>query len=253
MSRAFIVAGNWKMNLDKSGALELATALAAQHALPARQQVALFPPFPWLTVVRHAMAGSGFWLGAQNCSPEPSGAFTGEVSAPMLQELCDAVLAGHSERRALFGEFNELVGAKVAAIAAAGMRPFLCVGEQLAERQTGQAEAIVARQLKAGVTQLESDAAELLVVAYEPVWAIGTGVAATAEDAQSMCAFVRRQLHERFGETGAACPVLYGGSVTPANAGELFAQPDIDGALVGGASLRAETFGAIIEAGEARV
>lgn len=253
MSRAFIVAGNWKMNLDKSGAQELATALTAHYSLPARQQVALFPPFPWLTTVRHAMAGSGFWLGAQNCSPEPSGAFTGEVSAPMLQELCDAVLAGHSERRALFGESNELVGAKVAAIAAAGLRPFLCVGEQLEERRAGRAEAVVAQQLAAGVAQLNAPDIELLVVAYEPVWAIGTGVAATAEDAQGMCAFVRAQLRERFGEAGAEQPVLYGGSVSPANAAELFAQPDIDGALVGGASLRAESFGAIIEAGEARV
>jgi triosephosphate isomerase len=253
MTRDFIVAGNWKMNLDETGARDLATALSVQHSLPARQQVALFPSFPWLTTVRHAMAGSGFWLGAQNCSAEAAGAFTGEVSAPMLQELCDAVLAGHSERRALYGETSELVGAKVAAIAATGMRPFLCVGEQLAERRAGRAEAVVAEQLAAGVSNLESIAVELLVVAYEPVWAIGTGVAATAEDAQAMCSFVRSQLGERFGGAGADCPVLYGGSVSAANATELFAQPDIDGALVGGASLRADSFGAIIEAAAARI
>jgi triosephosphate isomerase len=133
------------------------------------------------------------------------------------------------------------------------MRPFLCVGEQLVERQAGSAETVVAQQLAAGVARLESSAVEQLVVAYEPVWAIGTGVAATADDAQAMCAFVHRLLGEQFGAAGANCPVLYGGSVSPANAAELFAQPDVDGALVGGASLRADSFGAIIEAAAARI
>jgi triosephosphate isomerase len=253
MSRQFIVAGNWKMNLDQAGALALAAELAERHPHPGNQQVALFPPFPWLGTVEAAVAGSDFWVGAQNCYPEPAGAFTGEVSAAMLSGLCDAALAGHSERRQLFGESNELVGRKVSAIVGAGLYAFLCVGETLEQREAGEAESVVAGQLEAGVADLHAAGVDRLVVAYEPVWAIGTGIAATADDAQAMCAFVRERLRRRFGDAGAACAVLYGGSVTPDNAPELFSQADIDGALVGGASLKAETFGAILEAAEARV
>jgi triosephosphate isomerase len=171
----------------------------------------------------------------------------------MLRDCCDAVLAGHSERRQLFGESNELVGRKVGAIIGAGLHAFLCVGETLEQREAGHAEAVVAEQLEAGVADLHAAGMDRLVIAYEPVWAIGTGVAATADDAQAMCAFVRERMARRFGDAGEARSVLYGGSVTPANAAELFAQPDIDGALVGGASLKVDSFGAIIEAAAARV
>ena len=253
MSRTFIVAGNWKMNLDQAGALELAGGLARAFAQAERQQVALFPPFVWLTAVATEVAGSGFWVGAQNAHHEPAGAYTGEISLEMLRGCCDAVLAGHSERRQLFGESNELVGRKVGAIIGAGLHAFLCVGETLEQREAGRAEAVVAEQLETGVADLHAAGMDRLVIAYEPVWAIGTGVAATAADAQAMCAFVRERLARRFGDAGESRSVLYGGSVTPDNAAELFAQPDIDGALVGGASLKVESFGAIIETAAARV
>lgn len=243
MTRTPLIAGNWKMNLGASEAVALGRAVAAA-AHDTCVEVAVFPPFPWLVPVREALTGSNVRLGAQNCHTRASGAFTGEVAAAMLTGLCDYVLAGHSERRHVFGESDSIVGEKVAAITAAGIEPVLCVGETYDERNTSQAESVVARQLQSVVTN------ELIrfTIAYEPVWAIGTGVAATAQDAQDMCAFIRGWLREVRGAGSAEIRILYGGSVTPANAVELLSQPDIDGALVGGASLKSDTFLEIVSA-----
>jgi triosephosphate isomerase len=166
----------------------------------------------------------------------------------MLADVCDYILAGHSERRHVFGESDETVGAKVTAILATSAKPVLCAGETLDERQSGRAESVVARQLASGLTGVDAGSVGRLTIAYEPVWAIGTGVAATADDAQEMCAFVRGWLAERFGGGGRDVRVLYGGSVSPDNAATLFARDDIDGALVGGASLKADSFRAIVAA-----
>ena len=253
MTRTMLVAGNWKMNLDEEQAVALATSLANCISTPATIEVALVPPFPWLVPVRVALGSSAILLGAQNCHQAPGGAFTGEVSASMLTPLCDFILAGHSERRHLFHESDELVGMKVDAILAAGSRAVLCVGETLADRDAGAAQTVVTRQLAAGLTRVDERSLPRVVVAYEPVWAIGTGIAATAADAQDMCASIRGWLAERFGGAGAAISVLYGGSVTPDNAAELFGQPDIDGGLVGGASLKSDSFQLIVSAAAAIV
>ena len=253
MSRGTLVAGNWKMNLDRREAVALAGALAGAAKPSSDVEVAVFPPFPWIVPVRDIAANLHIAVGAQHCYTEQSGAFTGEVSATMLADVCEYILAGHSERRHLFGESDELVGAKVAAILATSARPILCVGETLDERQAGQAQAVVARQLGAGLAGVDSGMVGRLTIAYEPVWAIGTGVAATADDAQEMCAFVRGWLVEQFGPAGGDVRVLYGGSVSPDNAAALFMREDIDGALVGGASLKADAFRAIVAAARARM
>jgi triosephosphate isomerase (TIM) len=251
MSRGMLVAGNWKMNLDRREAVALAGGLAGAARTDSNVEVAVFPPFPWIVPVRDLVANLNIAVGAQHCHTEKSGAFTGEVSAAMLAEVCDYILAGHSERRHVFGESDETVGAKVTAILATIAKPVLCVGETLDERQSGQAQAVVARQLAAGLSSVEADSVARLTIAYEPVWAIGTGVAATADDAQEMCAFVRGWLAERFGADGREVRVLYGGSVSPDNAATLFERDDIDGALVGGASLKADSFRAIVAAARA--
>jgi triosephosphate isomerase (TIM) len=250
MSRGMLVAGNWKMNLDRREAVALAGALAGAAKANSTVEVAVFPPFPWLVPVRDIVANLHIAVGAQHCHTAVSGAFTGEVSAAMLADVCDYILAGHSERRHVFGESDETVGAKVSAILATSARPVLCVGETLDERQAGEAQAVVARQLTAGLAGVDSSEVDRLTVAYEPVWAIGTGVAATADDAQEMCAFVRGWLVERFGASGGDVRVLYGGSVSPENAATLFGRDDIDGALVGGASLKADSFRSIVAAAQ---
>lgn len=248
MSRRKIAAGNWKMNLNRQQALELATQTAHAAANIPAVETYVFPPYPWLASVRTALSGSQVRLGAQNCHPADSGAFTGEVSVTMLGELVTAVIAGHSERRHLFGESDALVGEKVASIVRLGMQAFLCVGETLVERESGDAEAVVNRQLEAGLAEIDVEELDNIVIAYEPVWAIGTGVAATALDAQEMASHIRARLGERRGPKGALVRILYGGSVTPDNAAELFALPDVDGGLVGGASLKAATFVPIMKA-----
>jgi triosephosphate isomerase len=251
MTRTLLVAGNWKMNLGLRAATELAQELAAAIARSDSPAVAVFPPFPWLLPVRDALAGSSVHVGAQNCHARESGAFTGEVSAAMLADVCEYVLTGHSERRHVFGETDELVGAKLQAILAAGLQPILCVGELLEERRAALAEEVVTRQLATGLAQLGVQDLDRLTVAYEPVWAIGTGVAATPNDAQQMSSMIRRWLHEQYGEPSEPVRVLYGGSVTPDNALELFSQPDVDGGLIGGASLRATSFVEIVGAARA--
>ena len=209
--------------------------------------VGVCPPAVWLEAVAERLRGSAVALGAQNVYPAASGAFTGEVSPAMLAGVgCRYVLVGHSERRAVLGESSAFVARKVAACVAAGLVPVLCVGETLEERDGGQAEAVVVGQLIASLDGVDAPGA--LVVAYEPVWAIGTGRTASPDQAQAMHAALRAALGERFGETGRAIGLLYGGSVNAGNAAELFAQTDVDGALVGGASLDAAAFAAIVTA-----
>ena len=239
------VAGNWKMNTTVTEAEALASALRRElDGLPG-VEVALCPPFISLERVARSLEGSSLKMGAQNMHYEDKGAFTGEVSLAMLQGICQLVILGHSERRNLFGETDELINRKVRKALEVGPRPILCVGEHLEERQEGREEAVVSASLAACLEGVVSP--DSLVVAYEPVWAIGTGLAATGEQAQAMSALVRRLLADLYGQQGAeAVPILYGGSVTPTNVAEFVSQPDIDGALVGGASLDAQQFAEIV-------
>jgi triosephosphate isomerase len=249
------VAGNWKMN--KTG--EEARKLVAEM-LPELQAVntidrAICPPFPYLMPMSAMLAGTGVGLGAQNMYWEESGAYTGEVSPKMVAEFCQYVILGHSERRAYFGETDETVNRKVKAAFANGLTPIMCVGETLAENEAGRTAEVVTRQVREGMKGLEVAQAAELVVAYEPVWAIGTGRAASAEGANAVLAdFIRPTLQEMFGSVVAqAVRIQYGGSVNAKNAAEFFAMPDIDGALVGGASLKTVDFMAIVKAAAGRV
>ncbi len=249
MPRRPLVAGNWKMNLTLLRAEALAKDVVEGAARYPAVDVALFPPMPYLPAVVAAAGGHGaenpaVAVGAQNLHPDRSGAYTGEVAGHMIREVGGTmVLCGHSERRQLFGESPTYVGAKVAAAVRDGLVPVLCVGETLEEREAGTTEAIVKEQLDAGLGELLSAQVAEIVIAYEPVWAIGTGRHATPEQAGTVHAFIRRWLRDHVGEEGAEeVRILYGGSVKPDNAGELMAQPDIDGALVGGASLEARSF-----------
>ena len=236
------------MNTGLAEAVRLASDVVHATAGSAAD-VGVCPPAVWLDAVAERLRGSAVALGAQNVYPAASGAFTGEVSPRMLADVgCRYVLAGHSERRAVLGETSAFVAQKVAALLAAGLAPVLCVGETLAERDGGTAEAVVGDQLLASLDGVDAGAPGALVVAYEPVWAIGTGRTASPEQAQAMHAALRTRLAERFGDAGRAVPQLYGGSVTATTAASLFAQPDIDGALVGGASLDAGAFAAIVAA-----
>lgn len=245
-----LVVGNWKMNTDLEGAVQLASEVVQEtKGAAGAVGVGVCPPAVWLEAVAERLRESEVRLGAQNVHPEASGAFTGEVSPAMLTDLgVHYVIVGHSERRQLFGESSAFVADKVRAALAADLVPILCVGETLEERDAGDAEATVLGQLADSLTDAEIDGANALVVAYEPVWAIGTGRTATPEQAQAMHAAIRQWLGERFPNAGSGVSILYGGSVKPGNAAELFAQPDLDGALVGGASLKAGDFAAIVEA-----
>lgn len=248
MTRRMIAAGNWKMNLSRDESVELARAVNELSANHGSVDVAIFPTPIWMAPVSDAIGAQSVILGAQDCYIADSGAFTGEISPAALSTLSQAVLAGHSERRHVLGESDELVAQKVQAIVRNNMVAYLCVGETLPEREDGQAQAVVERQLTSGLAEFSAESLDQLVIAYEPVWAIGTGVAATADDAQEMCASIRTWMRGKFGDAGAGVRVLYGGSVTPDNAAELFGREDIDGGLVGGASLKVESFRAIIEA-----
>ena len=241
--RTPIVAGNWKMHGSRAFARELTASLAARSGGGVTRL--LFPPQVLLGTVVAAVEGTDIGVGAQTVHPEPAGAFTGETSAELAHDAgARWTLLGPSERRTLFGEDDEAVALRAIAAVRAGLRPVLCVGETLEERRAGQAEAVVLRQLE---VVLATPGASLVggAVAYEPVWAIGTGETATPEAAQAMHAVIRARLAEQELD---ALPVLYGGSVKADNAAELFAQPDIDGGLVGGASLDADGFGAIVDA-----
>ena len=245
-----IVAGNWKMNTTLAEASALAGGVRSPLQALTGMDSVLCPPFVWLAAVREALRGSAVALGAQNCHYEVKGAFTGEVSMPMLVDAgCAYVIVGHSERRALFGETDDLVARKLRAALAHSLRPIVCVGERLEERENGHTEDAVGSQVRAALEGLEGSAAADLVLAYEPIWAIGTGRAATAEQANETIAFIRASAGSVLGHDAAATlRIQYGGSVTPANAAELFAQPEIDGALVGGASLKTADFVAICRA-----
>ena len=241
MARAVTtIVGNWKMNSSVGEARSLASAIRDGLAGISGIRVAVCPPFTSLQAVGRLLEGSGISVGAQNMHHDASGAYTGEVSVDMVAELCDYVILGHSERREHFGETDEGVRLKVAAALESGLKAIVCVGERLEAREAGDAEAVVGSQLSAGLEGIQ--ASQGLLVAYEPVWAIGTGRAATAADAQAMMAHIRALMSRQFGPAGAGVPLLYGGSVTDENVAELVSQPDVDGALVGGASLRADVF-----------
>ncbi len=246
--RTPFIAGNWKMNKTISETQALVAEL--RGALPAAEsvEVAVCPPFVSLAAAKAALAGSTIKLGAQNAHPEPKGAFTGEVSVTMLAGLVDYVIIGHSERRQLFGENDTFVNAKVLAVLGAGLKPILCVGETLAENEAGQTEAVLERQVRDDLVNVSAGDAARITIAYEPIWAIGTGRAATAADAQNRIAFIRAQLRQKYGAVADEMRIQYGGSVTAANARDILSQPDIDGALVGGASLKAADFAAIVSA-----
>jgi triosephosphate isomerase (TIM) len=248
--RKKVIAGNWKMFTTAATARQLAAAVAQGVGSEDRFTVVVFPPFPYLGPVAGAVRGSPVAVGGQNCYPEKEGAFTGEVSPAMLLDTgCRYVLAGHSERRHVLGETDALVNRKVKAGLAAGLRVVLCVGETLAEREAGLFREVLARQVGLGVEGLPGESLANLLLAYEPVWAIGTGHNATPAQAQEAHAFLRGRFRDLFGETAAASlPILYGGSVKPDNATALLGQADVDGVLVGGASLKADSFLAIARA-----
>jgi len=246
VGRRKFVCGNWKMYRTVAEAVALAREV--QGAVGASAvQVAIAPPFTALQAVRQALAGGPVELSAQDVHWEPQGAFTGEISAPMLAEVgCRHVIVGHSERRQLFGETDASVRKKVGAVLAAGMQPIVCVGETLAEREAGRTLEVVGRQVRGGLEGLTKELAAV-TLAYEPVWAIGTGRTATSAQAQEVHAAVRAILRELCGGVADAIRIQYGGSVKPENAAELMSQPDVDGALVGGASLKAADFAAIVK------
>jgi triosephosphate isomerase (TIM) len=241
-----LVVGNWKMNASLASNAALLDALcAAQPAWPC--DIAVCAPFPYLAQLRDRLAGSAIAWGAQDCSAHEAGAFTGEVSAAMLAEFgCRYVIVGHSERRTLHGEGDQLVADKAKVALAHGLTPIVCVGETLAQREAGEMASVVKHQLSAAIHTLGHCIAQV-VVAYEPVWAIGTGRTASPEQAQEVHALLRQQLHAAT-EKSAAMKILYGGSVKADNAATLFAKPDIDGGLIGGASLVAADFAAIARA-----
>ena len=251
MARKPVMAGNWKSNLDHLEAIQLVQQLA-YHLEPQDYDavdVAVVPAFTALRSIQTLIEGDRLpiALGAQNCHWEASGAYTGEVSPPMLARLkVRYVICGHSERRTLFGETDEIVNRKVRAVLAHEMTPILCVGESEEQRTAGQAEEVVSGQVRACLAGVSAEQAADLVIAYEPIWAIGTGKTATNDDAQSMCAEVRSVVRDLYDSSVAdAVRIQYGGSVKPGNVRQLMAQADIDGALVGGASLDAEDFAVI--------
>ncbi|MDX6627070.1 MAG: triosephosphate isomerase [Solirubrobacterales bacterium] len=241
------IAANWKMNKTVAEAAEFVDALLPRIAAT-QHDVVICPPFTALVEVVERRRGTAVRVAAQNMHEDPAGAFTGEISAPMLVELdVEAVVLGHSERRQLFCETDEALARKVPAALAAGLEPILCVGETEEARDAGETETVLERQLQADLAAVEPDDLAAVVIAYEPIWAIGTGRTATAEQAQEACAFIRDVLRAR-GAAADLIRILYGGSVKPGNAAELLALPDVDGALVGGAALDAGDFAAIVEA-----
>lgn len=238
------IAGNWKMFTTSATAVALARDVAQGAAAITNVKMGLFPPFPYLAQVVQAVSGLSIVVGAQDLYPEKEGAFTGEVSPTMLVDVgCRSVLVGHSERRHKLGESDGFLNRKVLAGLASGLEVVYCIGETLEEREANQMQHVLASQVKSGLSNVESKDTTRLVIAYEPVWAIGTGRNATPQQAQEAHTFVRRELAARFGEKAASeIPILYGGSAKPENVKELLAQSEVDGALVGGASLVASQF-----------
>ncbi|MCB9591566.1 MAG: triose-phosphate isomerase [Sandaracinaceae bacterium] len=248
-----LIAGNWK--LHKTVPESIALARSVLHNLPrdAKADVLIAPVFTAIHAVHAALGESGrVGLAAQSCYFQDEGAFTGEVSPALLKDVgCEAVIVGHSERRQIFGESDETVRRKVGACLSHGLTPIVCIGETLEQRERDETEGVVLGQLDAAVEGLDASSVRRLVIAYEPVWAIGTGRTAKPEDAQAVHAAIRARVLDRFGEgVASGLRILYGGSVKPSNAEELLSQPDIDGALVGGASLDGDSFTAIVAAAQ---
>jgi len=246
MRRVPIIAGNWKMHTTAESAEELCRGVRERVAGVEGVEKVVCPPFPFLALAAELLRGSSIKVGAQNAHWEEKGAYTGEVSAPMLQGLVEFVIIGHSERRAYFCETDETVNKKLKAVLAAGLRPIFCLGETESEREGGRTEAVLIRQTREGLRDLDVPLG--FAIAYEPVWAIGTGKAASGPMANEAIGLIRSQVAELFGkECGESLRVLYGGSVTPENIAEFIAEPEIDGALVGGACLKADSFAGIVE------
>lgn len=249
--RQVMVAGNWKMNGSSDSVKELMAGIKAGMASVTKAEVVVCPPAVYISRVSDAADGTAVKVGSQNICDEDKGAFTGELSGEMLKDVgCEYAIIGHSERRALYGETDELVARRFAAARRNGIKPLFCIGETLAERESGVTNDVCARQIDA-VIALEGVAALADgVIAYEPVWAIGTGKVATPEQAQEVHAFIRAKIANLSADVAAGLRILYGGSMNPGNAAELIGQPDIDGGLIGGASLKAEDFLAICMAAE---
>ncbi|MBK1732247.1 triose-phosphate isomerase [Thiococcus pfennigii] len=247
-----LVAGNWKMNGSRASVAELLGGIRAGIGAIAKAEVAVCPPFPFLQMTEEALRGSSIAWGAQNLCTESAGAFTGEVAGSMIREFgCTYVIVGHSERREYYGEDNQVVARKEAMAREQGLVPILCVGETLAQREAGITSEVIADQLDA-VLELSGVAAfGAAVIAYEPVWAIGTGLTATPAQAQEVHAFIRARIAEQSSDIATKVRILYGGSMKPDNAADLMGQPDIDGGLIGGASLKASDFLAICAAADA--
>ena len=238
-----LVAGNWKMNGDKVGSTQLLDGIIAGMGDVKQTEVAVCPPYVLIPLAAEKLAGSSIACGGQDLNVNDFGAFTGEISGPMLKDFgCQYVIVGHSERRTYYGESDEIVADKFGAAQAHGLVPILCIGETLEEREASQTEAVVDRQLQAVLDKHGIAAMSNAVIAYEPVWAIGTGKTATPEQAQEVHAFIRSRLAEADKTVAEGCRILYGGSMKPDNALELRKQPDIDGGLIGGASLKVEDF-----------
>lgn len=247
-----LIAGNWKMNGTRASAEALIQGVIAGLTGMNQAEIAVCVPFVFLELGQRLLSGASIHLGAQNVCTEASGAYTGEISAAMLNEFgCSYVICGHSERRDYYGETDAIVAKKLAMVMSAGMTPILCVGETLEQREQGFMETVIARQIDAIIAANGIASFAQLEIAYEPVWAIGTGKTATPEQAQEVHAFIRTRLSERDATIGATVRILYGGSMKPSNAAELLAMPDIDGGLIGGASLVADDFLAICQAGHA--
>jgi triosephosphate isomerase len=249
MRRKFI-AGNWKMNLDRASAVALARQVAERAAKIEGVDLAVFPPSLYVDAVAQVLAGSRVAWGVQNVYHEPNGAFTGEISVAMLKDLgCRYAILGHSERRHILGESDEMVNKKVRAVLNGGVTPIVCVGETLAERESGKTLEVIERQVNGSLAGLDQEQMRRTVIAYEPVWAIGTGKNATPEQAEEVHLALRKILAERYNsEIAQSVCIQYGGSVKASNARDLLCQPDIDGALVGGASLKADEFFGIVAA-----
>ncbi len=248
--RQLFVAGNWKMHGDKASIKTLVTGLNAQAESVGNVSVAVCPPAVYLDYTKNCLVASNIAMGGQNIAVEPvSGAYTGETSAAMLKDLgCDYVILGHSERRAIYGETDAEIADKVKTALDMNLTPILCVGETLEERESGQLESVISTQLNAVIDMVGIAAFDKVVIAYEPVWAIGTGKTASAAQAQEVHAFIRGLLASKDSTVAEKVIIQYGGSVKPDNAAELFSQPDIDGGLIGGASLNADDFIAICRA-----
>jgi triosephosphate isomerase len=248
MRRPLIV-GNWKLHCTVVEAITLADSIRVAVGDPGAREVVIAPPFTAIYAVRGVICGTPIGLAAQDAHWEERGAFTGAISPGLLHDVgCRYAIVGHSERREHFAENDAAIARKLRAILAAGLAPILCVGERASERDQDQAEAVVAGQLASALAGVSAEALPRVAIAYEPVWAIGTGVAATAQDTSAMADALRRQLAATWGEAAARVRILYGGSVNPANAGEFLGRPSLDGALVGGASLNAHGFAAIVKA-----